>query len=520
MLAHLLVLVLVQSVMHGCWRSTVHSDGSDGDCDDYAMLARCSATGPSSAGALSREQIDAVRQLCATSSDEEQEEEARAYSPGPSETSTAAHTDDGARATMLQSMRARDDSASVSSGTTDERRGRYDRAAEGVRKRQTEAEYALAHRERIESNTFGVPCGAMCVNHRKCGWNITQATLLAAHVRVYGAEAPELVRGKYCVSRAAAEIRRTRRALMLSWVTRDVTSNTTREVYTVERVGPVCADFAKAAYDFHDWTWNTMHAAALSGALEVDIDLDAAGVVRSAQLDVHNSSTAEMAVTWWKLWLALEDQMPNEPVIVHRAVKWLTVYDEEYMVDMAMWGYGSVSRSRWTNLRREALAQLSIEYFGQVSDCDRDDPRLSQAQLEMLIAGEGYGTPVCTLSLLQRAQHSNFSGCTECTKAKEKWVAFRQRANRSSSVEANDLKKTLFTHIENVKRERQARACTRTRTRTRTRRRTHAHAHALAFARTRTRLPSRARAWHAHVCLRTGGNGAASVVLVSELLQF
>ena len=85
MLAHLLVLVLVQSVMHGCWRSTVHSDGSDGDCDDYAMLARCSATGPSSAGALSREQIDAVRQLCATSSDEEQEEEARAYSPGPSE---------------------------------------------------------------------------------------------------------------------------------------------------------------------------------------------------------------------------------------------------------------------------------------------------------------------------------------------------------------------------------------------------------------------------------------------------
>ena len=431
--------VLSAVAMHGC---------SDSDSDsNYAMLAHCSSAmgldGADAPVCLSREQVEAAHMLCAISSDEAEETSPQ----GVQGTSSTA---------MLLSMRARGGPSEKPAewDGSHERRGRYDRSGEDVKKRQSSAVYAVAHRKRIEGNTFGVPCGVMCLNNRQCGRNFTQATLLAAHERVYGTQPPEDVKGKLTLARASSEIQRTRRALMLSWITRDAVSNRSTESYMVERMGPVCADFAKAAYGFHDWTWNAMHGAAVAGSLQVEVDLDTAGV--PTRLDAQIASTAEMAVTWWKLWLQLEDQMPNEPTIVYRAVQWTTVYDDEYAADMAMWSYGVVSRSRWMTLRKEALESLSLEYFGQVSDCDRDDTRLSQAQQEMLLAGEGFSVPVCMLSLRQRAQHSNFSGCTECTEARAKWIAFRRSKDRCSGADAQELKRTLFSHIENVKRERQA----------------------------------------------------------------
>ena len=128
---------------------------------------------------------------------------------------------------------------------------------------------------------FGMPCGETCLNGGKCiRRNFTQEILLAAHERVYGAQPAELVHEKLVLARPASEIRRSQRALMLSWITRDAVSGKQREVYMVERMGPVCAEFAKAAYDFRDWTWNTMHAAAVTGSLQVDADLESAGVAR------------------------------------------------------------------------------------------------------------------------------------------------------------------------------------------------------------------------------------------------
>ena len=87
---------------------------------------------------------------------------------------------------------------------------------------------------------------------------------------------------------------------------------------------------------------------------------------------------AEQTLVWWTVWLRLEDQMPNEPVIVYRVLTWAAVYDFEYTVDMKWWlakdaaEYGVTStekplgRSRWVELRGEALKLLSVEFFGQV----------------------------------------------------------------------------------------------------------------------------------------------------------
>ena len=419
---------------------------SDSDSDaESAMLAHCARMmAPIAGGAphcLSKAHVEAAHLLCAMSSDEEEPSAAVAgETHSPSE--------------MRSCMVARRAGPSTS-GRLGGRRGTYDRAAEGVGRRRTVAEYAVDHRQRIESNMFGMPCGETCLNGGTCmRRNFTQEVLLAAHERVYGARA-QLVHDKPVLARPASEIRRSQRALMLSWITRDAVSGKQREVYMVERMGPVCAEFAKAAYDFRDWTWNTMHAAAVAGSLQVDADLEAAGVARPEQLDARDTSVAEMTITWWMLWLQLEDQMPNEPVIVHRAVIWLWVYDEEYSLDMGCWGASVVSRPRWTSLRSVALERLALDFFGQVADCDRDDPRLSQAQLDMLLSGGGFGVPVCQLSLAQRAQHSNFATCNECATCKQKWIEYRERGERCSGVDASSLKLELFGHIEQVKRERQ-----------------------------------------------------------------
>eukprot|EP00965_Chrysotila_dentata_P104863 3463519-Pleurochrysis_carterae.AAC.1 len=61
------------------------------------------------------------------------------------------------------------------------------------------------------------------------------------------------------------------------------------------------------------------------------------------------------------MWLELEDQMPNEPSIVHRNVTWEAVYHQEYCQDMRWWGTSKeLSRSWWTTLRDKGLVQLSI----------------------------------------------------------------------------------------------------------------------------------------------------------------
>eukprot|EP00965_Chrysotila_dentata_P101361 3346039-Pleurochrysis_carterae.AAC.1 len=61
--------------------------------------------------------------------------------------------------------------------------------------------------------------------------------------------------------------------------------------------------------------------------------------------------------------------MPNEAVIQHRIVRWQAVYEEEYIEDFKWWGTSKhLSKSRWTQLRDDALAILSAEYFGVEED--------------------------------------------------------------------------------------------------------------------------------------------------------
>ena len=445
---------------------------SDSAGEQYAMLARARTLRPAASAqpeTLEAEHVLRARLLCTAmaasesseSGDEEAGTSASAGREAPGASSWHAPpllSASSWHAPPLQRSHSSHSSCDGAPSGHEDNRGRYDRSAAGIARRMSDAHYAFVHRQRIESNMFGVPCTDACVNAGLCGRNITQAVLLAAHERVYGTQAATLdeATGAYNISKACAQIRRARRALMLSWMVRGATAPTELvENYMVEGTGPVCAEFAQAAYDFRDWTWNTMRAAAHRGSLQVDADLEAAGCVQPQLLDTRDTSTAEMTITWWLMWLRLEDQMPNEPVIVHRDVVFLMVYDEEYVKDMAWWACTAVSRSRWTQLRAVALSRLSVEYYGQVADCDCDDPRLSQSQHEMLVSGGGFGVPVCMLSVRRRAQHSNFASCNECADAKQEWIDFRHRKDRCSGEDAHAFKARVFAHIERVKLERQ-----------------------------------------------------------------
>lgn len=150
-------------------------------------------------------------------------------------------------------------------------------------------------------------------------------------------------------------------------------------------------------------------AEARSGRLDVDVEESATdGQLRKASRALRDDDqTAEITVQWWELWLGLEDQMPNEAAIQHRALVWQSVYDNEYIPDIQWWGMcRALSRSRWIELRGVALRNLSINYFGHVDG----SPDM----------------PLAMLSLVERPQHSNFGACNKCASAKDKWLTYRK----------------------------------------------------------------------------------------------
>ena len=119
------------------------------------------------------------------------------------------------------------------------------------------------------------------------------------------------------------------------------------------------------------------------------------GLTESDLRDSETSVAKTETIEWWILWLTLEDQMPNEPVILHRVVVWGSVYTMEYCADMdAFMTCKPLSQSRWTTLRVDALRILSIEWFG----------------------ADQHNLPLQQLSLRQRASHSNFAWCIKCRK--------------------------------------------------------------------------------------------------------
>ena len=187
----------------------------------------------------------------------------------------------------------------------------------------------------------------------------------------------------------------------------------------MDGICPVCADYCGAAYGITTgrttkWTLNNLLAGARSGELQHGEVVAAAAINQpDAEEESRMSYAMDECIDWWMTWLELEDQMPNEPTIVHRVVVWGNIYKDEYLADMATFGTApALSLSRWTNLRKEALRQLSIEYFG----LEPNDPQQKK--------------PALKLSLRVRATHSNFPPCPECESSKAMWADFRKDPNR------------------------------------------------------------------------------------------
>ena len=334
-----------------------------------------------------------------------------------------------------------------------DRRGSYDRKAEGVKRRASFAQYAFEHRRKVETNGMGVPCLPTCPYEQKCWWFIPPATLKNAHERIYGEWAACDSEGKYTCASNQADANEQHAMLMLSWVMLSATDPPkVTESYAVEGRGPVCCEFAKAAYDMSR-CWYKLHSAASKGVLRVGEART--GNVLSRAMGGRSDDQAQFeCVMWHVMWLRLEDQIPNEPVIVHRNVQLQAVYEMEYVPDIKWFGTTEpLSLTRWYALRKPALVELSVEYFGDVQSAEMNDGRLSPQQIQLKLSGGGFGVPVQLLKLYKRARHSNFGQCDACASCKQKWADYRKRPDRTSGdVEA--LKSVIFKHVHDVQRER------------------------------------------------------------------
>ena len=100
-----------------------------------------------------------------------------------------------------------------------DRRGHYDRQAEGVQTRKPFAQYAYEHRQLIEKNQLGVPCLETCPYKQKCWLYIPPAIMMAAHERIYGQWAACDAKGVFTCDSNQAAAGEQHVSLMQTWVT-------------------------------------------------------------------------------------------------------------------------------------------------------------------------------------------------------------------------------------------------------------------------------------------------------------
>lgn len=279
----------------------------------------------------------------------------------------------------------------------------------------THAEQAWSHLEKVESFTIGRPCTSTCRYGRKCGLNVTPALLMSAHEYSYGRKTQRMQNEDesytYEVELPKKTTMQRWRGLAQSSISFTNDGNRAQvEHLTVCQLGPVCHEYWAAAYGIPRGTANTLLAEARAGRTVVDaadrsFAQQFAASLRSSESE--SAAAAEVTVQWWESWLTLEDQMPNEAAIQHRALVWQSVYDQEYIRDMEWWGMcRALSRSRWVELREVALRNLSLQYFGHVEGSPH--------------------VPLAMLTLVERPKHSNFGMCDTCAAAKEKWMKYRR----------------------------------------------------------------------------------------------
>ena len=374
-------------------------------------------------------------------------------SPYPAMPSLTRFHDAGRKVTNLHSspttpaMRAQG-RATGTTGTTD-RRGSHDRNSSQVKRGHHQI--AWEHLQTVTGENgyaFSNPCGSECAFKRLCLRHFTSQQLVRAHEYSFGVgvERRSLPDGSWAYSGGHTSKETHDRwnqlacdAIMEPCNPSDAQNGLCKkyeEHFAVDGKGPVCARFWAAAYGLPESARNSCLADARSGRGQADAEWQSHVGLHSISQTEEISSEKEATITWWMIWLDMEDQMPNEATIVHRRVVWQAVYDEEYVVDMEWSEERPLSRTRWLQLRIDALAQLSIEYFGEKED--------------------GPGVPNVTLELKQRANHSNFSSCNECDAANAAWKALREDRHMHTVSELKRLRASIFQHQLLMKRERRA----------------------------------------------------------------
>ena len=307
------------------------------------------------------------------------------------------------------------------------------------------AQVAYEHLQQAEAFNLGRPCLHSCPFDRKCGMNFTPAHLMRAHEKMYGTNTTKINRDGqpplYKCALTFSEVKERRTQLVLSSISCDAADTSRRvERFMVSGIGPVCAEYCRSAHGIPFGAWISLLADARAGRLQAGVEWDAAGEEMD-YADLHDAGEGAVAkeetIQWWVLWLFLEDQMPNESVITHRVVVWEGVHKLEYSADMEWFGTTApLSRSRWTTLRQDALAELSAEWYGVGDD----------------------GKPLAMLTLCGRAKHSNFGSCHQCAQDKKAWIEFRTRKRGdgagATAIDARAFKERLFTHIREVKLQR------------------------------------------------------------------
>jgi len=299
-------------------------------------------------------------------------------------------------------------------------RGSYDRSHS--QRVLSHAEQAWNHFSRVSNFSIGRPCGQTCLNERQCGAHIMPAVLMHAHEYSYGKGTSRVEQGdgnyKYYVEFTRSQTSCRWRSLAAAAMSYSIGESWRRtERLTVCDVGPVCQAYWEAAYGIPHGTAKKLLAAARAGGLGEEEGLKFFAEMRASEVAADDNGSQAATVQWWETWLESEDQMPNEACIQHRVVVWRSVYEEEYILDMQCLGFRALSRSRWVSLRREALKNLSLDYFGH----EQGAPDVPKAML----------------SLVSRPKHSNFALCDLCAAAKEKWHAYRRSGSFSSLPEAS-----------------------------------------------------------------------------------
>lgn len=121
----------------------------------------------------------------------------------------------------------------------------------------------------------------------------------------------------------------------------------------------VCADFWRAAHDIPQSTFEKITSAIRHGETVYRADAKAnmlmAVTARGDAMTLLNRAT-----TWWMTRLSCYEAMPHQPGTINADhCVWDTIYEEEYLPEMAIAGVPGGSLSTWKEGKARALQQFA-----------------------------------------------------------------------------------------------------------------------------------------------------------------